>query len=285
VPLVQSQIIPMYVYPADIAGESPGNQEWLHATSQARAGDGGPSKLIANVFNGAVNPGAIAPRPNDPQSADGFADPAVSTYAIRGSALRAPTIDPTYAAIIARCSPTTPVLGYVSTHYGAVPLGRAGHFDPATVIGQINLWFTLYPSIAGIFLDEVSSSPADGRAAYYLSASRAAKGIVVANVGAPPPTDWLLRDGVATTLVMFENAASTFTAFAMPDWTASYPPGAFAVIAHGATSVDEVRQIRHKSAQMNIGSLYVTDHSMAHGANPYRGLPSPPFWQALLGEC
>ncbi len=36
---------------------------------------------------------------------------------------------------------------------------------------------------------------------------------------------------------------------------------------------------------MNIGSLYVTDGSMTNGANPYQALPSPPFWQALLGEC
>ena len=275
----------MYVYPADIAGEALGEQEWINATARARAGDCGPSHLIANVFNGAVNPDAVPPRPNSPQSADGFADPAIATYALKDSTLRAPTIDAAYASVIARCSATIPVLGYVSTHYGAVPLGRPGGFDPGTVIGQINLWFVLYPSIAGIFLDEVSSSPADGRAAYYQSASRAARGTTVANVGAPPPTDWLLRDGVATTLVLFENVASSFAAFAMPDWTSSYPPESFAVIAHGATSVEEVRQIRHKSSQMNIGSLYVTDGSMTNGANPYRALPSPPFWQALLGEC
>jgi hypothetical protein len=277
----------MYVYPVDIAGEAAGEREWEAASAEAtRRGEAaaeapGPSYLIANVFDGVVHPEARPPRPHEPGTADGFADPAASTYAWDDSGRRAPTIDPNYARIIARCAPRTPVLGYVSTRYGARPLGRPGTVDPTTVLGQVRLWRWLYPAIGGVFLDEVSSSPDDGQGDYYETVTAAVDGKVVANLGTPPPTDWLLARQIADTLVVFENTAAAFDRFAMPAWAAAHPPSAFAAIAHGATSPDDVRRIRRRSSAMDIGALYVTDRTMADG-NPYRGLPSPPFWRALL---
>jgi hypothetical protein len=282
-PVAQNLIIPMYVYPADIPGHADGEAAWSQACANAPAGDTGASYLVANVYDGVVNPRAIAPTPGDPATADGFADPHIPTYRIAGSSHTALTVDPNYAKAIANCAGSVRVLGYVSTRYGATPLGRAGSFDPATVLGQVDLWHRLYPEIAGIFLDEVSSDPGSGHAAYYAAIGHGITGAVVANVGAAPSTSWLL-DGGADVLVMYEGDAARFSSFVMPTWTTDFPAGDFAVVVHNTGSPDQVLAICARSRDENVGTLYVTDGRLDSG-NPYAGLPSPPIWDALLKGC
>jgi hypothetical protein len=276
-------IIPMYVYPADIEGLANGEAAWM-TVCESPVGDDGPTYVVANVFNGPVNPQAIAPKPGDPSTADGFADPQFPSYRIKGSDRTALTVDPNYEKIIRRCSASTRVLGYVSTAYGTVPIGSPGSFDPATVLGQVALWHLLYPGISGIFLDEVTSNPITAsQTRYYEAIGSTIDDPIVANVGAPPGSDWLLANGAADLLIVYEGDASRFATIDMPEWVSDHPASTFGTILHNARSPAQVREICARSWRQNIGSLYITDGRIETG-NPYNGLPSEPIWRALL-DC
>jgi hypothetical protein len=264
-------LLPLYVYPANLPGRQ-GRDEWdvcLRSRFDA------PTYVIANVADGVADPRA-------PWS--GVDSPGPGAWAVmEATTTPRPTselADPVYRDVIAQLACRgVDVLGYVDTGYGHTPLGTPGSADPATVLGQARLWFELYPGICGVFLDQVptSGSPAERRT--IRAVTDRVPGIVVANSGQLPGSEWLFAAGAD--LVVYENYLSEFLTLELPAWTASVAPATLGAILHDAESPAEVQQACSIARAIGVGLLYVTDGRQESG-NPYDGLPSPAFWSARL---
>ena len=171
------------------------------------------------------------------------------------------------------------MLGYVDTGYGRTATGATDSTDPDTLLGQVNLWSTLYPGIAGVFLDQVPTcgSPAERRAVR--AVADRAPGTLVVNSGQLPDSDWLLEAGAD--LVVYEHDVCEFLELEMPAWTSAVDPTALGAILHDARSPADVRAACTVARARGFGFLYVTDGRQDSG-NPYDGLPSPAIWSAFL---
>lgn len=186
-------LIPDYVYPGDYGTTAPadkGKEIWDHICDTASTPPGGPDSAI--IANPASGPGT--------------------------------SVDSTWTAAISYCqTDQITVLGYVDTGYGAVSV--------ATAESNINTWVRLYPGIQGIFFDEVasgasdSSCPSSNCKAYYstlvsYAKSKISGGLVVANPGTNPTSDWVFTDAHPfdwTTL--FEGPFSQYTSsWSPPSW-------------------------------------------------------------------
>ncbi len=151
------------------------------------------------------------------------------------------------------------VIGYVPTGYGTKSYSAL-----PTVEAAISDYATWYPSIDGIFFDEMSSDA--GEATYYQSiatyvASKSLK-ITVGNPGANVPAALL---GIFTNLVIYESggypAASKVDAY-----FTKYGSQPFSFIAYGVAALPSLQTL-----SSYVRWLYVTD---LDGSNPYGALPS-----------
>lgn len=106
----------------------------------------------------------------------------------------------------------TTVIGYVSTSYTNRPLIQ--------VKGDIDVWYTLYPMIKGIFFDE--ASPECSNVDYYRQAVAyaASKGAAFTTLNPGGPTSQCY-DGVATAIMSFENTFTVYAGFTPPAWEAT----------------------------------------------------------------
>lgn len=151
------------------------------------------------------------------------------------------------------------VIGYVPTGYGT-----ASYSPLPNVESQVSDYVGWYPTIEGIFFDEMSSDA--NEASYYQSLATfvASKNlaITVGNPGANVP-DALL--GIFTNLVIYESggipAQSKIDAY-----YSKYGSAPFSFIAYGVASLPPLQ-----SLSTYVRWLYVTDLG---GSNPYGALPS-----------
>jgi hypothetical protein len=151
------------------------------------------------------------------------------------------------------------VIGYVPTGYGTKSYSAL-----PTVEAAVSDYATWYPTIDGIFFDEMSSEA--GEATYYQSiatyvASKSLK-ITVGNPGTNVPAALL---GIFTNLVIYESgglpAASDVDAYFN-----KYGSEPFSFIAYGVAALPVL-----KTLASYVRWLYVTD---LDGSNPYGALPS-----------
>jgi len=189
-----------------------------------------------------------------------------------------------YRKVLAYChAKKQKVIGYVATGYGAV--------DLAKVVAAINKYYSFYPGIDGIFLDEMANDPAKAVAgspnarAYYRSlykhikARTAGTELVVGNPGAAAKTAWQLSDPVVDVAVIFEGAASAYATWKPPAWVWTYRATRFSHLVY-ATKPADCQQVCALSRARNAGYLYVTNDVLP---NPWDTLP--PYWSKEAPVC
>ncbi len=142
------------------------------------------------------------------------------------------------------------VIGYVFTKYGKRRL--------ATVQKAIAHYYTWYPGIEGIFLDEMAETPSVKVEAYYrqLTAYVHEKGgYVVGNPGDTATTPWQL--GAVDQVVTFEGPAASYATYAPAPWVLAAEPRQIANIVFGASEAEMETDCAKAEAE-NAGSVYVT---------------------------
>lgn len=160
------------------------------------------------------------------------------------------------------------VLGYVDTSYAARPL--------ATVEAEIDAWYTFYPGIDGIFLDQTPAS-GDPIATYYAPAAARVKArtglrIVCINPGQPQIDELYMTH--ADLVMSYESPyASPINGYAPgvyspPDWMASYPPERF-WHAIREIEVDRLPEVMQLARERGAGHILVTNY------------PDPPAYSRL----
>jgi hypothetical protein len=151
------------------------------------------------------------------------------------------------------------VIGYVPTGYGTKPYSAL-----ATVEGAVSDYVTWYPTIEGIFFDEMSSDA--GEASYYQSIATYCTSknlaITVGNPGANVPAALL---GIFSNLVIYESGGIPQQS-SVDAYYNKYGSKPFSFIAYGVASLPSLQ-----SLSTYVRWLYVTD---LDGNNPYGALPS-----------
>ncbi len=166
------------------------------------------------------------------------------------------------------------VIGYVYTKYGKRSL--------ATVEKAIASYYSWYPAVEGIFLDEMAEVPSAKIETYYrqLAAYVHEKGgLVVGNPGDTATTSWQL--GVVDLLVTFEGTAAGYATYSPPPWVLAARPQQIANIIFAATTTAQMEAACVKAAGQNTGSIYVTN--LPEKPNPYEALPS--YWTSETASC
>lgn len=165
------------------------------------------------------------------------------------------TVDPNYAAIIARAQALgIKIFGYVDTNFGAIA--------SATVTGQVDTWFTLY-GIRDIFFDNVATAPAS--IAYYTTISNyvhnaAAGAKVIFNHGTNPDEGYI---PLADILCNFEGTSTTYSTFAFASYVTKYPPSKFWHLVYNALGVTDMQAVIDRSRAQNAKYVYVTEDTAA----------------------
>ncbi len=195
--------------------------------------------------------------------------------------------DPNYAAALARChSDGQRVIGYVATKYT--------HKTIAAVEQAIDTYYSFYPTLDGIFFDNMSLVPTKKAsckgcsmtvgsyysALYdYVHANRTGA-TVVGNPGTPAATSWQLSTPAADAVVTFEGSAASYQKYVPPPWVLAEPAGTIANIVYAAPAAILASTCSTASAR-NAGLLYVTDLKLR--PNPYAALPS--YWSTETTTC
>jgi hypothetical protein len=156
------------------------------------------------------------------------------------------------------------VIGYVPTTYGQ----RA----PADIQAEIKRWKSLYPSVTGIFLDEMLNKP--GKESYYKSLTDYAKthgfDFVIGNPGADSVPSYV---GTVDVMLVYESAGFP-TAERMGGWHTSYDKRNFGIIPH---SVPYMSRSFVASARQYAGYIYLQNDTMP---DPWDTVP--PFLLDLM---
>ncbi len=166
------------------------------------------------------------------------------------------------------------VIGYVYTRYGRRSL--------KTVEKAIANYYTWYPAVQGIFLDEMAAVPTGKLEAYYrqLAAYVHEKGgFVVGNPGDAATTAWQL--GSVDEVVTFEGSAAGYETYSPAPWVLAAQAEQIANIVFAAPETSMMQADCVTAAQDNAGSIYITD--LPEKPDPYEALPS--YWAAEAASC
>ena len=197
--------------------------------------------------------------------------------------------DPNFAAALSYCHlEGQRVIGYVYTRYGQRPIAK--------VEADIDKYFSYYPTIDGIFLDNMADVPtAKAKApckgctmtvASYYSTLYAyvhdkAPGLeVIGNPGDAASTPWQLTTPVADAVVIFEGSSTTYQSFKPPSWVQQVPAGEIANIVYAAPIGSLASDCALATAD-GAGLVYVTN--LALKPDPYAALPS--YWTTETATC
>ncbi len=145
------------------------------------------------------------------------------------------------------------VIGYVSTAYG----NRA----VADVKADIDRWYSFYPAINGIFLDEQANTA--GLVAHYVDLYNYIKGKQTAAtvVGNPGQSTIEEYTSTADIIMTFENTGANHATHTNPAWMANYSKYRFWDAVHAVASTADMQAVvtKVKSTARNVGWTYVTD--------------------------
>ncbi|MCO5577171.1 hypothetical protein L7F22_030995 [Adiantum nelumboides] len=155
------------------------------------------------------------------------------------------------------------VVGYVLTGYASRSLDA--------VKADVDRWFAFYPTLNGIFVDEVANT--DGKQAYYLAIytyvkSKSPSSLVVNNPGTSTLPTYLFYNGsrIADVICIFESAGSNALQWSQASWTAAYPRSNFYALAYNTANVNvnnfDYGDIIDRAYQQNVGWVYVTDDNL-----------------------
>ncbi|WP_448642369.1 spherulation-specific family 4 protein [Geodermatophilus sp. URMC 63] len=210
---------------------------------------------------------------------------------------------PAYQAALTSCQDKMQsVIGYVTTD-------RTNR-DLADVKQEVLRYYDFYPTIAGIFFDEMTNDAGDKdyyRELYSFVKERSPFAAVVGNPGIPAATAWQVTDPkVADVLVVFEgpwekrsdlvdesgeavkDVATPYKGWHPPAWVLSRPRRIFAHIVYESPSASAIQSICELSYKgNNAGWIYVTTDGRP---NPFDEPPdaaliaSPTLeWRSVLG--
>jgi hypothetical protein len=174
-------------------------------------------------------------------------------------------VDPYYPPVLQQLkSAGATVVGYVYTQWGRRSL--------SAVKSSVQTFYALYPTIDGIFVDEMAAQASTRLLAYYreLAAFVRAQRDGARLVGNPGCAfDRAFYDQrCADLFVDQEGPLADFAGQPRAAWSGQAPTAAFGEIAFGAPSSSEgARQLRRRGA----GWVYCTNLA---GDNPYEALPS-----------
>ena len=170
------------------------------------------------------------------------------------------------------------VLGYVATGWDELSESGSGYQSLSSAEAQVAAWFSLYPPVNGIFIDQMSTNTTV-LSTYYTPLYSYIKtnypqAIVVGNPGQTSPQSYL---NAADSLVSYEddNAVAPYPNFIPASYSFGYPASRFSNIIYNVASQTTMQQDVQLAADNNVGYLYVTDRT---GSNPYGTLPS--YWSA-----
>jgi hypothetical protein len=166
------------------------------------------------------------------------------------------------------------VIGYVYTKYGKRPL--------ATVEKAIAHYYSWYPTVQGIFLDEMAEVPTAKIETYYTrlaSYVHEKGGFVVGNPGDTAATAWQL--GAVDEVVTFEGSAAAYAGYSPAAWVLAARSQQIANIIFAASEPSQMEADCVKGVEENAGSIYVTN--LPEKPNPYETLPS--YWTTETARC
>jgi hypothetical protein len=172
------------------------------------------------------------------------------------------------------------VLGYIYTGY-ADPQ-NPDYQTLAQVQTAVDNWYSWYPAIDGIFVDQASTLPAHGQGpgGYYFQLaqyirSKPGKHLIVINHGgdAPDATYMALGD----ILVNFEGSYAAFAGWSAPAWTDGFDAGRFWHLVHSVPSASVADAVRH--SRINNGGWV---HASTETANLWSTLPDTTDWRTEI---
>lgn len=234
-------------------------------------GDGGPAQAIAipmyvdptaspALWSQANDAGAaVALLVANPDSGPGTSAEAEYTQAIAA----------THAAGQA-------IVGYVHTSYGSRAL--------SDVEADVDSWYSFYPAIDGIFVDETSTDVSTVASYYqpldaYVKAKTGGPRTVVINPGTIVDESFMQA---ADIVVTFEDTYANYTNGtypANPAWAASYPRWRFWHLVLSAATPAEMQNAVSIARDRNVGYVYVTDQGPS---TAYQQIITGAYWQAEL---
>ncbi len=181
-------------------------------------------------------------------------------------------VDSSYTSAIAKASAAgVTIVGYTYTNYG----GRSA----STVEADIDSWYSFYPNLEGIFLDEVATDAATATSYYaplyqYVKA-KSAGAVVIVNPGTTPDEAYM---SVADIVVTFEDVYANYAAAGSPSWASGYSRWRFWNLVLSTAASDLPTAIT-TARQRNVGYVYVTDQ----GPNTaYSQLVTGTYWTAEM---
>lgn len=166
------------------------------------------------------------------------------------------------------------VVGYVYTSYGSRSL--------AAVESDINDYYSWYPDVDGIFLDEASTDCANE--AYYAALnsyvkSKGGTGLTILNPGTQTNQCY---EPAADVLLTFEGTDKQYvSSYSAPSWVAQYPASHFWHVIYATSSVSAMAAAVQLSKARNAGYVYVTSATLP---NPYDVLPTGLYWSGELAD-
>jgi hypothetical protein len=166
------------------------------------------------------------------------------------------------------------VIGYAYTRYGKRSIAK--------VEKAIRDYYSWYPGVEGIFLDEMAEQPSAKVETYYRTLENYVHergGLVVGNPGDTAATAWQLT--VVDEVVTFEGSAAQYASYEPPAWVLAAGPEQIANIVFAASGAGQMEAVCTQAAAENVGLIYVTN--LPERPNPYEALPS--YWSAETERC
>lgn len=190
------------------------------------------------------------------------------------------SFDPNYATAITTVHNAGTgflVIGYVHTKYGKRSL--------STVKSEVDKYYSWYPAIDGIFVDETASAASYVSSYYqplanYITAKKTGASVML-NPGVYPDQSYLNISVPSTSMLIvnvFESAYSNYVNLSVPSWAFSYPAIKMSHLVYAATAA-QIPNAVTLSSQRNVGWVYVTDLG---SSNPWAALPS--YWSTLTAQ-
>ena len=180
-----------------------------------------------------------------------------------------PAVDPQYTSGIADLQAAgITVVGYVATGNALRPEGD--------IQGEVRTWKLFYPSITGIFFDEMSNDPGDVAFYQHQDSYARTQGFTytVGNPGTETDPSYV---GVVNTLLVYESSGVPTSS--LPSWYASYAPTNFGVIPYNVPNLNANATSFIATARQTIGYIYLTNDDLD---NPWDTLSS--YFSGLLDQ-